>query len=155
MVLLFHILVVGGLATSKKTGFVVTVVVHGRIGPVSCLAFGHHGFAHGLTGVHHLVVLATAFRVGTTLRTTIRFLQSQVDAACAQLGAVEHFRAGRDGRIPIEFHGTVATADAHFVAWLGALVSQLVFDAQLGQTVGKVADGLVIIEVGLDRKSVV
>ncbi len=122
MVLLFHILVVGGLATSKKTGFVVTVVVHGRIGPVSCLAFGHHGFAHGLTGVHHLVVLATAFRVGTTLRTTIRFLQSQVDAACAQLGAVEHFRAGRDGRIPIEFHGTVATADAHFVAWLGALV---------------------------------
>ena len=50
MVLLFHILVVGGLATSKKTGFVVTVVVHGRIGPVSCLAFGHHGFAHGLTG---------------------------------------------------------------------------------------------------------
>ena len=95
------------------------------------------------------MVLATAFRVGAALRAAVRFLQSQVDAACAQLGAVEHFRAGRDGRIPIEFHGAIATTDAHFVARLGALVAQFVLDAQLGQTVGKVADGLVIIEVGL------
>ena len=76
MLLLFHILVVDGLATSKKTGLVVTVVVHGRIGPVAGLAFGHHGLAHGLSGVHHLVVLATAFRVGAALGTAVRLLQS-------------------------------------------------------------------------------
>ena len=122
MVLLFHILVVGGLATSKKTGFVVTVVVHGRIGPVSCLAFGHHGFAHGLTGVHHLVVLATAFRVGTTLRTTIRFLQSQVDAAWDAIKGQDKFN-GKP--LPIRALGVLYPNHMHVVTVDGTGISKV------------------------------
>ena len=72
-------------------------------------------------GVHHLVVLATAFRVGAALRTTVLIPAVRRSTPRApKLGAVEHFRAGRDGRIPIEFHGTRTLADAHFVARLGA-----------------------------------
>lgn len=148
LLLLFHVFGIGGFTASEEAGFVMAVVVHGRIGPVSGLAFGHHGFTHGLARIHHFVVLATAFRVGAALRTAVLFLQSQVDASCAKLGAVEHFRARSNGRIPIEFHGSRTLADAYFVARLGSLIAQLVFDTEFGEAVGQVADCFVVVEVG-------
>ena len=149
LVAVLLVLCFGILAATEEALLVVTVVVDGRVGPVAGGAFLHHRLAHGGLRVHHRVVFATAFRVGAATGARLFGIETQILAARAQRGAVETFRAGGDGRIPVEVDRTVALADAHLVARLGALATQLVLDAQLGETVGEVADGLVVVEVGL------
>ena len=113
------------------------------------LALRLHGGAHGGAGVHHLVVLAAALGVGTPAATRILRFEAQVAAARAELRAVEVLRAGGDCRVPVERDRPRATPDAHFVARARAVLAQRVFDAQLGQAVGQIAHGLVVVEVRL------
>ena len=113
------------------------------------LTFGHHGLAHRGLGVHHLVVLTTTLRIGTATAARLLILKTQIAAAGTQLSAVKHLRAGGDGRIPIKRHGTLPLADTHLVTRLRSQPAQLVLDAKLGESVGQIADGLVIVEIGL------
>src|SRR5690606_1236493 len=63
--------------------------------------------------------------------------------------AAEHLRAGHHGRLPVEDDRVLLGADGHTVAGAGAGLHQRLFHAQAVEPVGEVADGLVVVEVGL------
>src|SRR5690606_10174139 len=59
--------------------------------------------------------------------------------------------AGRDLRLPVEDHRVVLAADQDRGARGGARVGERLLDAEPGQAVGEVPDGLVVGEVGLPQ----
>ncbi len=71
----------------------------------------------------------------------VRLLEPRIGAAAGQ----QHVDAGRCLRLPVEGH----VADGHRAAGLGAEAQQFVFDTETGQPVAEVADGLVVVEIGL------
>ena len=65
--------------------------------------------------------------------------------AAGSAGAAGH----RGGGVPVEHHGVVRVADQDLGTRFGARLGEGLLDAQAGQPVRQVADGLVVAEVGL------
>src|SRR5690606_34665135 len=92
-------------------------------------------------GVHHLVVL----RLPLPRRATPRAIEPGIGAA----RRLDELRRARQRRLPAELDLVAAAADDDIRPRHRAGLVELLLDAEPGQPVGEVPDGLVIVEIGL------
>src|SRR5660397_224930 len=111
-----------------------------RVRPDSGLALGPELVPGARLGVHAVLVLAAlvlAGGAGVVLETVVRPPRP------------EEFSAGHHGGLPVEDDTGLLRADHHHVARLRTDSEELVLDADLRESVGKVAHRLVVREDGL------